>query len=266
MIFRKILELTPSIIASVVFLSVGQWIAINNSTSLQDRIVIIIVVGALVLLIHFGINYARDIWWGGDVWPQDLARLRTILHSAVRSGYDRSTITSVSAWAGQEATLKEGAIVYILTHDLYIYDCIEEAYRATARNLAEGVRYIYLLDRDTPKSQAQELTNLILSVLKEDSNKNKMELEGKKNSLKQNLEFRHLRQPLLYPFSITKYPGRWAEPHWYAAEPANINNPQNDTPLVVLNIANREHGDALMKILEGLQNNIRSVKIKTIVE
>ena len=215
---------------------------------------------------HFIINFVRDIWWGGDVWPQDLARLRTILHAAVRSGYDYSTMTSVSAWANQEANLTVGDVVYILTHDLYIYDCVEEAYKATARNLAEGVRYIYLLDRNIPKLQAQELTNLIVGVLKEDSRKNKANWKINQNSIIQNLEFRRLRQPLLYPFSITKHPGRWAEPHWYAAEPANINNPQSDTPLVVLNITNREHGDELMKILEGLQKNTRSTKINTTVE
>jgi hypothetical protein len=264
--FRKIFELVPSIIASMIFLLVGQWINLNNPSSLQDRIFVVIIAGVMVLFVHFFINSLRDIWWGGDIWPKDLARLRTILHSAVRSGYDYTTMTSVKAWANQEEKLEAGAIVFTLTHDLYIYDFVEEAYKAIARNLAEGVRYVYFLDRDTPKIQAQELTNLIVSVLKKDSGENKEQWEKYQKSITKNLEFRHLRQPLLYPFSITKHPGRWAEPHWYAAEPANVNNPQRDTPLVVLNITNKEHGDELMKILEGLQKNTRSVKIKMIVE
>lgn len=262
---RHIANALPAVVVAPIFFVVGRTVPADASVTAQAA-----AAGMSVAVAVAGLYVARrlaDRLVPPEPWPVHLQTLRRILHSTSRSNTTRIAWTTIPEYASYEDRLNDGDIVYVLTHDLYMYDCHAGALRAIALNVLEGVRYIYLLDpaasggmRDAFGAKLRTAIETEVRAYRKQGAASKVDGVGAElacigNALAR-VEFFEIREPLLYPFSITQRPGAWGDAHWYAiGRPTKGASPESDDDklrLLVVYVTNNDHIQELQNLFGEL--------------
>lgn len=258
---RRLLLVLPGAVASPVFLVIGR--ALDESAS-NMTVAMITCAGVLIVIAaHISVQVLSEHLWTARAWPKALEVLRRILMTASQSQHDSLKPTTIARYAEYEDRLSEGATVYTLTHDLFMYDCVDEALNVIVDNLRQGVVYKYFLAADDARKMCDDfrrkLNDCLLSKLRTEG-ADESTILRERHSAFANLSCRRVRQPLLYSFSVTERVGEWGDAHWYAATPKV--EERGDSELAILYIKEHDQVRALKMLFIELERWHRSAALR----
>jgi hypothetical protein len=257
---RHVAKALPAVVVAPIFFVVARAVP-------QDASALALTVAAVagIALAILGLYLARRVeerLLPAEPWPTHLQTLRKILHATVQSEHTPIAWTTVEEYASYEDRLRKGDTVYVLTHDLYMYDAHSEALRAVALNLLEEVRYRYVLDQAACGHMREAFGAKLRAQVEAEVRLQSARGAGVADEMKRisdalrRVEFFELREPLIYPFSITQRVGQWSDAHWFAigkrTEGATPKTADDVVRLVVLYVTSPEHILALENLFREL--------------
>jgi len=270
---RRLLQAIPAAIAAPIFFIAGK--SVSDSASILTVLATAAVAFVVAVLLYILATEAQEYVVGTQAFPRTLESLRIALNWATRDNVssgerDNADLerTTIGKYARHEDRLGNGDIAYVLTHDLYIYDCIPAALDVIARNLLQGVRYKYYLAPNAVGRMCQFFCDKLLerleNVIREEGGLENSVVRNRLFQAAHRIDFRKVRGPLLYPFSITDRQGQWADAHWYAAKPAA--GEDENVELTVLYFRAGERSDALIALFATLRSWRHSSSIDGLVD
>src|SRR5664280_1264217 len=171
-----------------------------------------------------------------------LSTLSSIYNSTVRQALKLTTIASFLAGGGNtEAGVGDQDEVHILTNDLAGYDLTDAALSVIAKNLCNGVRYLYYLPADSYGllNQATSLLTRIRSSAPDLSDR----------ALDRNLVFYDVLEPCIYNFAVIIKHGSRGSPGatdgcWYLA---HSDPSQSNGRLLIMEVS-PDDADSLVRL------------------
>jgi hypothetical protein len=205
-----------------------------------SSLVLVPLIFVIVLLLFYVNERIKQI-----VAPNAMKVLRPILNSCARDAFEITTIHDFLIETSEDS-LAAGDEVLILTNSLDAYDTTAPAVRVIARNLKDGVKYVYFLEVDEYPALLDEIDRFVGLLLREPTGL-------APNLLGQHLIFYSVVEECIHNFAIVKVRGN-VRGYWYITTPSNTD--PKERQLVILEMR-RDHRDNLLKLFQRLSKSKR---------